>query len=100
MSTWFVSRHPGAVEWARRRGLVVDRWMAHLDLEEVAAGDVVIGTLPIQIAAGVCSRGGRYLHLRLDLPAHQRGRELSADELEAAGAELEEYIVHTRGKNP
>ncbi|MDP2793424.1 MAG: CRISPR-associated protein Csx16 [Sulfurisoma sp.] len=93
MTTYFVSRHPGAVEWARRQGLAVDAWVAHLDVEKVGAGDTVIGSLPLHLAAAVCARGTRFLHLTLDIPAEWRGRELSADELEMAGARLEEFFV-------
>lgn len=96
MTVWFVSRHPGAVDWAARQGLSVDRWAPHLDLAEVAAGDTVAGTLPIHLAAQVCACGARYLHLSLDLPATWRGRELTADELAQAGARLEAYDVRAR----
>jgi CRISPR-associated protein Csx16 len=95
--TFFLSRHPGAVDWARRQGLAVDHWLAHLDVAQVQPGDTVIGTLPIHLAAQVCARGGRYLHLSLDMPAELRGRELSADELERAGARLEGYSVLASG---
>ncbi|WP_310460922.1 CRISPR-associated protein Csx16 [Sphaerotilus sp.] len=90
---FFISRHPGAVEWARRQGLAVDHWLTHLDPAAVRPGDTVAGTLPIHLAAQVCARGGRYLHLSLDLSAHLRGRELSAEELVQAGARLEPYTV-------
>ena len=93
MTVWFVSRHPGAAEWARRRGLVVDRQVAHLDPYTVEAGDTVIGTLPVHLAASVCARGARYMNLSLDLPVEARGRELSAGELERYGARLEAYLV-------
>lgn len=93
MTTWFVTRHPGAVAWAQRRGLAVDRQLAHLDPEQIAPGDTVIGTLPVNLVARVCARGGRYLHLSLDLPAEARGRELTADELERYGARLEAYVA-------
>lgn len=93
MSTFFLSRHPGAVEWARRQGLVVDQWLTHLEVAQVQPGDTVIGTLPIHLAAQVCVRGGRYLHLSLDVPPQWRGRELTADELEQAGARLEGFSV-------
>src|SRR5207249_10984084 len=45
------------------------RTMTHLDLSDVLPGDVLIGTLPVHLAAEVCSRGARYLHLTLLLPA-------------------------------
>lgn len=93
MSTWFITRHPGAIAWAQRRGLAVDRQLAHLDPEQIAPGDTVIGTLPVNLVARVCARGGRYLHLSLDLPAEARGRELTADELERYGARLEAYVA-------
>ena len=93
MSTWFITRHPGAVAWAQRRGLAVDRQLAHLAPEQIAPGDTVIGTLPVNLVARVCARGGRYLHLSLDLPAEARGRELTADELERYGARLEAYVA-------
>ncbi|MDW8324914.1 MAG: CRISPR-associated protein Csx16, partial [Burkholderiales bacterium] len=58
MTTWFVSRHPGAIKWAARKGIRVDRQVDHLDVDVVQAGDVVIGTLPVHLAAEVCARPG------------------------------------------
>lgn len=94
--TWFVSRHPGAIEWATRQGLQADALAAHLDTAKVSPGDTVIGTLPVNLAARVCARGARYFHLSLELPVGWRGRELSADELQACGARLEEYVMEER----
>lgn len=82
--------------WAQQHDLFVDRWIAHLDITKVRAGDTVIGSLPLHLAAQVCSRGARFLHLTLDIPAQWRGRELSADELKIAGARLEEFFVEKR----
>jgi CRISPR-associated protein Csx16 len=93
MTTWFITRHRGAVEWAARHGIAVDQWVAHLDPADVQAGDVVVGTLPVNLAAEVCAHGARYLNLSLDLPAEARGRELTAEDLERYGATLEEFIV-------
>lgn len=90
---WFVSRHPGAVEWAKLQRLDIDRWVAHLDPAEVSAGDTVIGSLPANLAAVVCERGARYLHLSLELPMEWRGRELSAADLLAISAELKTLRV-------
>ena len=94
---FFVSRHAGAIAWARQYPWAARaEFVAHLDPQIVAPGDVVIGTLPVHLAAQVCARGARYLHLTLDLEAAQRGSELSTDELDAAGARLTPYTV-TRG---
>ncbi|MBK7542974.1 MAG: CRISPR-associated protein Csx16 [Candidatus Competibacteraceae bacterium] len=93
MTTFFISRHPGALAWAAEEGIVVDRQLAHLDAETVQPGDVVIGTLPVNLAARVCERGGRYLHLSLELPPDWRGRELSAADLRQIGARVREYRV-------
>jgi CRISPR-associated protein Csx16 len=90
MSTYFVTRHAGAREWAERRGLEAVA-VQHLDPGTVRPGDIVLGTLPIQLVAEVNLRGGRYLHLELDLPDNARGKDLSADEMEAFGARLVEY---------
>ena len=93
MTTFFVTRHPGAIAWAARQGLVVDRQVAHLDPADIQPGDTVIGTLPVNLAAQVCARGARFFNLSLDVPPEARGRELSADDLERFGARLEAYDV-------
>lgn len=91
--TYFISRHPGAVEWAARRGLRVDEVIEHLDIATIQGGDTVIGTLPIHLAAEVCARRARFLYLSLDLPAEARGRELTADDLDRYGARLEAFRI-------
>jgi len=93
MACWFVSRHPGAITWARTQGIAADHWVPHLPPHVVKAGDTVVGTLPIHLAAQVCDRGARYLHLRLDLSSERRGRELDADDMARADARLEAYHV-------
>ena len=93
MTTYFVSRHPGAREWAAGEGVAVNAVIAHLDPSVIQPGDVVIGTLPVHLAAQVCRRGGRYLHLSLELPPEWRGQELNAADLRQCGARLEEYQV-------
>lgn len=93
MTTYFISRHPGAIEWAKRQGLAVDQFVAHLDPADVLGGDIVFGSLPVNLAALVCARGAAYWHLSLKLPAELRGQELSADTLERLGANLRRYRV-------
>ena len=103
MSTLFISRHLGALEWAMRQGLWIDRRVVHLDPADVSSGDTVIGSLPVHLVADVCARGARYLHLALDVPEHARGRDLTADELERFAARLESFLVErelcTSGRN-
>ena len=93
MTTYFVSRHPGALDWAAEEGIQVDQVIDHLDLAVVSPGDTVIGSLPVNLAADVCARDARYLHLSLLLPAHLRGVELTPAQMRACGARLEEYRI-------
>ena len=92
MATYFVTRHPGAVAWADRRGLKAVK-IEHLEPSDVAAGDIVMGTLPVHIVADIQCRGSRYLHLEMDVPPAWRGRDLSADDMDRFGARLVEYRV-------
>lgn len=98
MSTWFISRHRGALEWASRQGLHIDRFATHLDTNEVQRGDTVIGNLPVNLAAAICRSEARYLHLSVEVTADLRGKDLSADQLQSLGARLEEYKVTTTSK--
>jgi len=94
--TYFVSRHAGAVTWAKRQGITVDALVPHFDqqtMEQLQAGDTVIGTLPVHLAAQVCQRGAHYVHLSLQLPAELRGKELTAEDMERCQARLEGFRV-------
>ncbi|MDR0776281.1 MAG: CRISPR-associated protein Csx16 [Azonexus sp.] len=93
MTTFFVTRHPGALDWARGQGITFDRHITHLDTAEVKAGDTVLGSLPVHLAGQVCQQGARYFNLSLNLPENLRGRELDAQTLKECGALLEEFIV-------
>lgn len=93
MTTYFVSRHPGARHWIARQSLSIDAMVTHLDVTAIRQGDTVIGSLPVNLAAAVCQGGARYLHVSLALPAAARGRELTADEMEGCGARIEEYQI-------
>jgi CRISPR-associated protein Csx16 len=93
MTVYFVSRHPGARQWAEEEGITVDAVVDHLDPASVRDGDTIIGSLPINMAAQVCALGCRYLHLCLVVPREFRGCELTAEQMRVCGARLEEYKV-------
>ncbi len=93
MTTYFVTRHPGARDWAKGRGITVDEQVEHLDIGRIRPGDMIIGSLPVNLACRVCEQGGRYLHLSLELPPHLRGKELSAADMDRCGARIEEFKV-------
>ncbi|MDD5462174.1 MAG: CRISPR-associated protein Csx16 [Methylococcales bacterium] len=96
MTTYFITRHPGAIAWAQQQGITVDRQIAHLDINDIQPGDTVIGSLPVNLAGKICQRGAAYIHLALTLPENWRGKELSADQMTACGARLENYVVEKR----
>ena len=93
MTVFFVSLHPGAFDWARRHRVAFDVSIPHIDQLQLTAGDTVIGSLPVNLAANVCATKAKYLHLVVQLPIGLRGQELTADQLDALGARLQEYIV-------
>jgi len=93
MTTYFVTRHPGAVPWAQQEGIAVDRQIDHLDIEDIHPGDTVIGSLPVNLAADVCDNQARYIHLILELPLEWRGKELNVEDMKRFGAKLHAYQV-------
>jgi putative CRISPR-associated protein (TIGR02620 family) len=95
MTTWFVSRHPAAAEWARKHRHIDEHAQCVPSLEpgQVHAGDRVVGNLPAQVAAAVCGQGAVYDHLAIDLALEQRGLELTVADLEAAQATVERFVV-------
>ena len=93
MTTYFVSRHPGARQWLAEEGLSADQYVSHLDPADILPGDLVIGCLGIHQVAELQARGARYQHLAMDLEADARGVELDAAGMRARGARLEEYRV-------
>ena len=92
-TTWLVTRHSGAVSWARRQGIHFDRHVENLDASQVHAGDIVIGTLPMHVASDICSRGAEFWALSLTIGQNDMGRELSSEELARRGASLKRFII-------
>ncbi|MBD1389290.1 CRISPR-associated protein Csx16 [Neiella sp. HB171785] len=91
---YFVCRHAGAIDWAKQQGIEVDAQIPHLDINDLRRNDIVMGTLPVHLAAEVCAIGAKYFHLTLTIPEHLRGKELTAKEMDECGAQLRSYEVN------
>lgn len=96
MTTWFVSRHQGAIEWIGQQAINIDRFVEHLDVAEIKAGDTIIGTLPIHLAAEVCAKGAKFYFLSVNVERNQRGTELTAEQLNHQGCLLQQFYIEKR----
>jgi CRISPR-associated protein Csx16 len=95
---YFVTRHRGAITWAAEGGIRASKIeMEHFDVGTIGVGDVVMGTLPVHLAAAVCERGGQYWHLAMEIPPEARGRELTAEDMRHYGARLEAFLIQELG---
>ena len=95
MTTYFITRHPGAIEWAKQNLLHYDVHAAHLlDLSLLQSGDTVVGTLPINLVNQLNQSGVGYIHLSLEIPPSLRGVELTAEQLRSCNASLEKFEVN------
>lgn len=93
-----VSRHQGLVDWLRDRveGIENVEVISHVSDPEQIKGKVVFGVLPLSLAVQaeiVCEVS------MPDLKPEQRGKELSIEEMDAAGAKLVLYSVSSIDAN-
>jgi len=95
-----ISRHPGAQQWLASQAIVVDHVQHHLQLDELAPHDIVIGNLPMHLAAALDERGIAFYNLVLDINADMRGRELGLAELQQCNPRLRRYRVQDIGAFP
>lgn len=94
MTTYLITRHLGAVDWARKQGVYFDVHVTHLcSVDHFQKGDVVLGTLPVNMVYQLNCQGVHYMHLSMKIPEHLRGVELSAEQLGDCEAELLEFAV-------
>ena len=93
MTTYFITRHQGAAQWAEQQGFTINHVVSHFDTQTVQQGDRVLGTLPVNLAAEVCARGGEYFHLSLETPPEYRGKELTPEQMGEFGARLTRFYV-------
>ena len=88
MTKLIITRHTGAVEWLRRRG-IEGEVITHATPDQVR-GRICYGVLPLNLAALAAEIWAIDMP---DLEAADRGRDLSPEEMEEAGAELVCYVV-------
>lgn len=93
MAVIFVSRHPGAQRWLEMQDTKVDYIVGHLEPGTVRPGDIVIGTLPVHLAAEVCRQGAQYWHLSMRVPPEWRGREFETEQMLRWQARLECFDI-------
>lgn len=82
-----VTRHAGAVEWLRRHG-VEGEVVAQADAATVA-GRVVVGALPLHLAA----LAAEVVAIDMNLPPNLRGVDLTPEQMDECGATLRRYRV-------
>lgn len=91
---YFVSRHQGAIEWIKQQPQwQIDHFIPHLNIDMIQKGDVVLGTLPLHIAAEVCAKGAVFYFLQVPQTLDNRGHEYSAVEMDQMGCSLRRFIV-------
>lgn len=106
MATYLVTRHEGTRIWATaasklgRLPFTIDQVVEHLDPSRLAKGDMVVGTVPLAVAAELEDRGVQFWALDLDLPQEDRGKELGPTRLyklyETLGARFTRYKVRRK----
>lgn len=92
---WLISRHAGAHDWCRSQGVTYDIASPCLTSlkDGPVRGDVVIGTLPLHLAAELSARGVRVVSIVIDVPPSLRGKEFDSEQMQRYGAHLAEYRV-------
>lgn len=93
MTTWFISRHQGAIDWIKQQKIQIDRFETHLDTDLVEKNDIVIGTLPVHLAAEICAKGANFYFLTINTSFEQRGQELSATQLNEIECSIQPFWV-------
>lgn len=87
MGTYIISRHSATIEWLAECGYVGEV-IAHVENPSVLDGNVIIGNVPLHMAARAALVGA----VEFDLPAEMRGQELTLDWMRA-NARVRWYTV-------
>lgn len=93
MATYIVTRHIGAIAWLKSQSIegdLISQWEME-NTAKLAAGDFVVGVLPVPLIAKILKSGARFGLLNLpNIAFTERGKELSLAEMHQAGANVEE----------
>jgi len=99
-AVFVITRHQGAVDWLVQEGYIKEgefEIVPHITsslMSILAPGDVLIGVIPMDFAAQACEKGVRVFVIALPkMTKEMRGKELSADDMRAAGAHIREYRI-------
>lgn len=91
---YLVTRHAGTLAWLQAQFSEPVQHIRHLEDDlPLQPGDHICGNLPLDRVAALNARGIRYSHLVIRVPFPLRGHELTAADLTACGAHLQEYRV-------
>ena len=86
--TVIVSRHPGAIEWLRSKG-IEGEVIEHLSTKDLTGNERIYGILPLPLIKEAMNKGCEVNILVLPAIAFgQRGQELSPTEMDEAGAKI------------
>jgi len=87
-----VTRHPALVALLRERGHVGPDAvvLTHVDSPEQIRGRIVVGVLPLRLAA----EAREVWEIPLEIPAALRGSELTLEQLRGMAGELVAYHVY------
>ena len=108
---YIVTRHDAAAEWIldnmekqfRFEGSMPYaamrlRHFAMDDIGCITRGDIVVGVLPLHIAACVCTRGARFVSLQMTVPPNLRGVDITYEQMvEECLPRLTEYKIEEIG---
>ena len=67
--------------------------MPHLEVPAIESGGCYYGVFPLHLAGAICSAGSQCWAIVINVPLALRGQELSADQLDALGAQLVRHDV-------
>lgn len=92
--TLFVNRNAGAQDWAQKNGFAAAKIVESFVPDMVEAGDTIVGTLPLPLAAAVHAKGASFIALTMKpVPAELRGTPLSAEQMDELGAAVQPMTV-------